>query len=715
MSIRILTAAITHEEDVVQVRQRAKQIAALLGFEVGEQTRIATAASEIARNAFSYGGGGQAEFILEGKTPPQVFLLQISDRGQGIKELDSILEGRYRSSTGMGLGMVGARRLMDQFKVETGPQGTVVQMRKLLPTRAPRLGPSEVAEIASQIQRRPPRDPMTEVREQNRELLDALMELRKRQEELTRINRELEDTNRGVVALYAELDERADHLRRADELKSKFLSNMSHEFRTPLNSILGLCRLLLDRSDGELSLEQEKQVNFIKKAAEELSQLVNDLLDLAKVEAGKVVVHSIEFQVASLFGALRGMLRPLLLNESVNLVFEEPLGIPALHTDEGKVSQILRNFISNALKFTERGEVRISASLAAGENRQDVVFAVADTGIGIAPENHELIFQEFTQVENPLQRRVKGTGLGLPLCKKLVGLLGGSVSVESQLGVGSTFYARIPLVYCPPATQSALVKGEWEPDPSRTPVLVVEDSPEALLLYEKYLNGSGFQLLPARNLEEAERAFKAHRPAAVVLDILLQGEDGWPFLVRLKEDPANRKIPVMVVTNVEDQHKGIALGADAYCVKPPDRDWLLDKLRSLTGKDPTPRILIIDDDQVARYLMKQILSGPDRRILEAASGAEGLERAREAGPRAIFLDLVMPGMDGFEVLERLKADPRTRETPVVIVTSLSLAAREREVLEAKAAAVLSKDSVASDAGLAVVHQVLSGVGLRQVS
>src|SRR5262249_20502651 len=209
---------------------------------------------------------------------------------------------------------------------------------------------------------RPREDALEEVRQQNQELLRTLGELQKRQTELRQLNRELEDTNRGVVALYAELDEKADYLRRASEMKSRFLSNMSHEFRTPLNSIQSLARLLLDRSDGDLMPEQEKQVSYIRKAAEDLTELVNDLLDLAKVEAGKVIVRPTEFEAGPLFGALRGMLRPLLThNASVALVFEEPVGVPTLNTDESKVSQILRNFISNALKFTERGEVRVSA------------------------------------------------------------------------------------------------------------------------------------------------------------------------------------------------------------------------------------------------------------------------------------------------------------------------------------------------------------------
>src|SRR5262249_51286513 len=302
-----------------------------------------------------------------------------------------------------------------------------------------------LARIADELARQPASDPLQEVQRQNQELLRALDELGRRQDELAGLNRELEDTNRSVVALYAELEEKADHLRRADDLKSRFLSNMSHEFRTPVNSIQALARMLLDRVDGDLGVEQERQVLFIRKAADALSELVNDLLDLAKVEAGKIVIRPIEFDVAHLFGALRGMLRPLLVGEAVTLVFDEPEDVPSLYTDEAKVSQILRNFISNALKFTERGEVRVTARLL--PDRNAVAFSIADTGIGIAPEDQERIFQEFTQIDSPLQRRVQGTGLGLPLCRKLAELLGGSVHVESTPGVGSTFTAIVPTVF----------------------------------------------------------------------------------------------------------------------------------------------------------------------------------------------------------------------------------------------------------------------------
>ena len=362
MSLSILTTQLSFEHDVVLVRQRARQVAKLLGFEAQDQTRIATAVSEIARNALNYGGGGKIEFEISGKTPPQLMVIRISDRGRGIPNLQEILEGRYQSRTGMGLGIMGARRLMDQFQIESAPgAGTMVLLKKLLPATADLVSQQRLSEISTELARLRPQDPLGEIQQQNQELLRTLDELRKRQEDLSRLNDELEDTNRGVVALYAELDEKADHLRRADELKSRFLSNMTHEFRTPVNSIIALSHLLLARMDGDLTSEQEKQVRFISSAADDLSTLVNDLLDLAKVEAGKIEVHATDFTVGDLFGALRGMLKPLLVSDRVSLIFDEPEGIPVLSTDEGKVSQILRNFISNALKFTESGEIRVSA------------------------------------------------------------------------------------------------------------------------------------------------------------------------------------------------------------------------------------------------------------------------------------------------------------------------------------------------------------------
>jgi len=262
------------------------------------------------------------------------------------------------------------------------------------------------------------------------------------QREARALRSELEETNRGVLALYAELEAQADQLREATELKSRFLAYMSHEFRTPINSIRSIARLLRDRVDGPLTEEQERQVDFIQQMATEFADMVDDLLDLAKVEAGRVEISPAWFEMVDLFSALRGMFKPVLTNPDVTLVFEEPAGVSKIYTDDRKLSQILRNFISNALKFTPRGEVRVIAS-AEGDDR--VTFSIVDTGIGIAPEFHQDIFKDFSQIQSPLQKRLRGTGLGLSLSKRLAELLGGSVHLTSTPGQGSVFSVTLPI------------------------------------------------------------------------------------------------------------------------------------------------------------------------------------------------------------------------------------------------------------------------------
>jgi signal transduction histidine kinase len=342
--------------------------------------------------------------------------------------------------------IVTAHRLMDECVADRDGAGTtVVTMRKVLPLQAP-VDAARLAEISAQLARDTAvANTYLEVQQQNRELVSTLAELRERQEDLLALTRELEDTNRGIVALYAEIEDKAERLRRADEMKSRFLSNTSHELRTPLSSIRALAKLLLDRMDGELTFEQERQVRFIESAAFDLSELVNDLLDLAKIEAGKVEVQAAPVVVENLFRTLKGMLRPLVDAARVDLVFEPAETIEPFDSDEGKIAQVLRNFISNALKFTEQGAVNVSAGYDA--QADTIVLAVSDTGIGISPDNLQLIFEEFSQIEHPLQRRSKGTGLGLPLCRKLAALLGGSVDVSSQVGTGSTFRLVLPRVF----------------------------------------------------------------------------------------------------------------------------------------------------------------------------------------------------------------------------------------------------------------------------
>ena len=696
MTIRLVTVAVRQEQDVVNARQRARQLAALLGFEAQDQARIATAVSEIARNAFRYAGGGEVEFSVEGERAPQLFAIHVQDRGPGISNLQNILDGGYRSETGMGLGIVGTRRLMDHFVIRSAPGGTSVLLKKLLPEGAALVTPASVARIAEALARQGAATPLEEVQQQNRELLRTMDELRQRQEELLALNGELEDTNRGVVALYAELEERADFLRRADETKSKFLSSMSHEFRTPLNSIRALTGLLLDRSDGPLNDEQALQLDYVRKAAVSLGEMVDDLLDIAKIEAGKTDVRPVEFEVQELFGALRGMLRPLLVSDNVALRFDPAEDLPTLETDEGKVSQILRNLISNALKFTERGEIRVTAEPA--DDGRSVAFAVADTGIGIAREDQERIFEEFTQVLSPLQARVKGTGLGLPLCRRLATLLGGRIELDSAPGKGAVFTVTLPVRY--PGAAPAAASPEAAPvDASLIPVLVVEDAADAQMVLEKMLRGSAYTGVPARNLRQAKEALARTNPAVVLLDIQLGHETTWKWLGELKSMPGAPAVVVM--TSVDDPRKSFALGADAYLHKPVERTALLKVLGELVQA----QVLVIDDDPAARYAIRKCFDDAPCRVVEAADAREGLQAARTLRPGMIVLDLNLPDRRGEDVLSDLAAGESTRAIPVVIATSERITPELRQRLGA-AVAVLEKSELRRDVFAPLVERLL---------
>ncbi|HYO83083.1 MAG TPA: ATP-binding protein [Bryobacteraceae bacterium] len=581
--MNLLTVAIRTEQDVVLARRRARQIAELAAFDQQDQIRIATAVSELARNAFQYAGGGRATFSVH----PQPARLEVlvSDTGPGIANLPDVLSNFYRSTTGLGLGICGARRLMDGFEVNSSPGGTQIRISKRLPHGGNVSAPELASTVAAKLAAAEPAGALDEMQQQNAVLIRAMEELRQRETELRQLNQELEETNRGVMALYAELDDKAQSLRRADEIKSRFLSHMSHEFRTPLNSILALTRLLQSRVDGDLAPEQERQIGYIQQAAEELVDMVNDLLDLAKVESGTTTLQITEFTVANTFGALRGMLRPLQMSESLTLVIEEPNSELMLRTDEGKVSQVIRNLVSNALKFTERGEVRVSVNAA----DEGVTFSVKDTGIGIAPAEQERIFQEFAQVEGPIQRRVRGTGLGLPLSRKLAELLGGALTVESEPGVGSTFRFTLP--------------------------------------------------------------------------------------------------------------PGVIVGTDAPAAGETD-----------DGSRVPETLLVIDDDKLSHYLVGQLFRNSSATILSADNGAIGLERARFEKPSLIILDLNMPGLSGFQVLEELAGQPETASIPVVVLTSLSLSDADRQRLTRHAAAIVSKQELGR-IDLADLVQQITGLSL----
>jgi CheY-like chemotaxis protein len=347
------------------------------------------------------------------------------------------------------------------------------------------------------------------------------------------------------------------------------------------------------------------------------------------------------------------------------------------------------------------------------DDGESVVFSVKDTGIGIAPEDRERIFEEFTQLDNYLQRRARGTGLGLPLTRQLAQLLGGRVWLESELGVGSTFFVSVARIYHPadpvPALEPA-ARGQWVPDPSRLPVLIVEDEAEMIHTYQEMLRGTLFQLVPARSTAEARQLLKAVRPRVIVLDVVLKTEDTWGFLAELKRGAATRDIPVLVVTRIDDPQKARALGADAFAQKPVDREWLLTQLTAHGAGSESRRLLVIDDDEVARYLFRNLLRDSTFVVSEAASGAEGVEMARLHKPDLIVCDMRLPGMSGLEVMGLLEGHATTRGIPVVMTTAKKLSADEHQSLERRGVTVLPKEALAHGDAAAELRRTLERVG-----
>ena len=698
----ISTVKLRHDRHVVYARQQARDIAALLGFDHQEQIRLATAASELARNAFRYATGGAVEFLVVDSFP-QLYMISVTDSGPGIQNLPAILDGKYVSKTGLGKGIIGTKRLMDNFTIQSSPTGTQVEAAKPLPSTAPRVDANRIKQLLVELARNGPADPFDEIERQNQELLKTLAELRESQEALAQLNDELEDTNRGVVALYAELDQRAVDLTKVSDLKTSFLSNLSHELRTPLNSISSLSRLLLSRSDGELSAEQEKQITYIQRSAAELSELVNDLLDLSKVEAGKTDIKLRHFEVQELFGALRGMLKPLLSGNNLELIFEADPNIAPLYTDEGKISQILRNLISNSLKFTRRGQIRVTAEC----DSDLIVFRVSDTGIGIATGDQERIFEEFVQIEGELQYKVKGTGLGLPLSRRLAELLGGSLTVESEIGIGSTFTARLPMHL---GERSSRTPDQLEAATGTDgTILFIEDNRETIFVHESSLKQSNYHLIFISNIPEARIALKRIKPALVVLDRLIDQQDCLSFIKEMRS--TGFAGPVLVVSVVDDSKTPLDAGATAFLPKPIAPFTLVNTIRELVDGKTSKTILLSEDDEVTRYLLGEALAKYGFRILEARNGREAIRMAEAYLPDAMFLDIVMPDVNGFEVLRELRSNPSTKEMPVIVHSSKTLSAKETELLLSDNAVIYPKEAFDGKESADRLDQILRSVGL----
>jgi signal transduction histidine kinase/DNA-binding response OmpR family regulator len=502
-------------------------------------------------------------------------------------------------------------------------------------------------------------------------------------DELGALAANLNRMNDELGRLYADLEAASRH-------KSEFLANMSHELRTPLNAIIGFSEVLLEQMFGPLNERQADYLSDILSSGRHLLLLINDILDLSKIEAGKMELDLTTFSLPVVLGSGVTMVRERATRHGVALELDVAPEVGEIEADERKVKQVVFNLLSNAVKFTpDGGRVELSARLVG----DSVQVGVTDTGIGIKTADQSRIFEEFQQAG---QR--EGSGLGLPLARSFVALHGGDLWVVSEPGAGSTFTFTLPVRQTAPAPVHVPVPvpEARTPHPTGGPtVLVIEDDRQSVELLTLYLEGAGFEVVTCRDGEAGLETARQLRPAAIVLDIMLPRLDGWDFLVLAKGDEATAHIPVVIVSMLDERGKGFALGAADYLVKPVSRDDLLATLRPLTAAargNGSCTVLAIDDDPLAVELIETVLRAEGFTVVGALGGEEGVAAAKAQRPGLIILDLLMPGVDGFEVVDRLRADPATADIPVVILTSKTIEPSDRERLAAHVAHLAAKAS-----------------------
>ena len=545
--------------------------------------------------------------------------------------------------------------------------------------------------------------------------------------------------------LLRDLQDANARLKEVDVLKSQFLANMSHELRTPLNSIIGFSRIILKGIDGPLTTEQDQDLTTVYDSGRHLLNLVNDILDQAKIEAGKMELAPKFFDVNDLIKAAIATATGLIKDKPIRLHQEIQAKLPQVYADEFRTNQVLLNILSNAAKFTRQGTVTVSAFTIIDGGQQMVQVSVTDTGIGISKENIRRVFAQFEQVDNSTARGAEGTGLGMPIAKSLMEMQGGRIWLESEVGVGSTFSISIPTqppeIAETPADDleagsdpqltvvsddghistidnsnrrnSSAVNGkpgsDIEPTAERNPrvVVVIDDAPDMISLYRRYLAKVGYEVVGTTNPEEAAILCITYNPRALLLDVNMPGRSGWEVLQGLKDSDETYRYPVIVCSIEDDKTRGYRLGAADYLVKPFLEEQLINALKRIELERDLPRILLIDDQPTSLRLTREALSVDEDtfRLLEAQGGDQGLAMISSHRPDMVIVDLMMPDVNGFAVVEKIRADADTAHLPILILTGADLSPEEQQRLQAER--VQYKSNLSGEALLTCVKEMLA--------
>jgi signal transduction histidine kinase/CheY-like chemotaxis protein/HAMP domain-containing protein len=507
---------------------------------------------------------------------------------------------------------------------------------------------------------------------------------------------ELKQREKQLATLVTELEMARDAAQEASRTKSSFLANMSHELRTPLNAIIGVTEMLQEDARDLKRDDEVEPLDRVLRAARHLLALINDILDLSKIEAGKMDIVLERFPIRSLIDDVAQTVEPTASKNGNKIVVNCSDAIGSMYADQIRVRQALLNLLSNASKFTANGVVTISAARAGNGAAERIEIAVTDTGIGMTPEQLGKLFQEFSQADSSTTRKYGGTGLGLAISRRFCQMMGGDISVESELGRGSKFVSALP-AHVGDAAEA--VGPTRTPDLSRSRItgssqqspliLVVDDDPTVREVVTRYLKREGFTVAEADGGREGIRLARELNPAAITLDITMPDLDGWTVLAAIKGDPELADIPVVLLTILDEKNRGFALGASEYLVKPVDRDQLIRVLRQLS----TPSggsILVVDDDEVGRRGLRMALELAGWQVVEADNGQVALTRLTEARPHAILLDLMMPEMNGFEFLDEVRQRDEWRDIPIVVITARDVTAEDRTRLNGRVESIIQK-------------------------